>query len=88
MGWLRWYLISENKLGPSVGISEVELKSYTPDISEAVERIVSDYIEIIVRGSVYTPNEPCDLMTPSALWMKLQDSLAMPEITAEMEVSP
>ncbi len=87
LGWLRWYLISENKLGPTVGMSEVELKSYTPDLSESAERIISDYIEILVRGSVYTPNEPCDFITPSALWMKLQEDLPMPEVTAEMEVS-
>lgn len=74
LGWLRWYLISENKLGKTVGISEVELGGRTPDSSRAVERVISDYIDITVRGSVHTPNEPCDVIVPEQIWMQFQDS--------------
>lgn len=89
LGWLRWYLISENKLGNTIGISEVELRNWTPDISRAVERIVSDSTEIIVRGSIHTPNEPCDLITPESLWLELQSAEQKhPQVTAEMELQP
>lgn len=74
LGWLRWYLIGENKLGKTFGVSEVELRGRTPDMSRAVERIVSDYIEIVVRGSVHTPNEPCDIISPTEIWVQMQNS--------------
>ena len=72
IGWLRWYLISENRLAPTLGITEVKLDGRVPDMSRAKNKVFSEYTDIVVRGSVHTPNEPCDVLLPHEIWMKLQ----------------
>lgn len=75
IGDLRWYLTAENTLGHARGLNEVQHGRRVPDNNVHENRMVSDYMDITLVGSVYVPSEPYDYQDPWRIWVQVQDEL-------------
>lgn len=84
IGDLRWYLTAENTLGHARGLNEVQHGRRIPDLNVYENRIVSDFMDITLVGSVYVPNEPYDIQSPWRMWMSIQTELGQKALSSEV----
>ncbi len=84
IGDLRWYLTAENTLGHARGLNQVNHGRRVPDLNVYENRIVSDYMDIELQGSVYVPNIPFDCQDPWTAWLDIQRELGQPALAGEV----
>lgn len=84
IGDLRWYLTAENTLGHARGLNEIHHGRRIPDLNSFENRIVSDYMDITLVGSVYVPSEPCDFQSPERMWLTIQTEMGQRALSSEV----
>lgn len=91
IGDLRWYFISTNGVLTRVsdagdvvqhragllGLNEVRIGRRSLD-EDRNERVISESLEIELRGSIWTPSEPGELLTPRAVFVQQYTDLGIP----------
>jgi hypothetical protein len=77
IGDLRDLIIKDNRLWPQLGTAllRTRLGAHQPLFDRGPQRIVCDSLDITCIASVWTPNTPCELVSPIRIWLKLQDAL-------------
>lgn len=75
LGDVRRLLIHDNTLERTLGVEHISLGSFRSTHERGAERIIIDSIDVRAIAFTNTPNTPCDIVSPWAMWGHLQDEL-------------
>lgn len=74
-GDIRTYCVSNPTLEHTRGLLTIALGRSRPERQRGVERLTVRSLDLRMRVNVTVPNVPCELLSPSAIWVQLQDEL-------------